>query len=88
MVEIPRLLFLLICVFGQLFGLFLFLKGFFPITAAVPGRATFYNLPVEPLFENGSAEVFNLFTQSPEERHQQQSSGKVGSMLQWATHPL
>ncbi|XP_072048893.1 GPI ethanolamine phosphate transferase 2-like [Amphiura filiformis] len=64
MVEIPRLLFLLICIGGQFFGLFLFLKGFFPIKSAIPGRATFYNIPTEPLYENGTAEILQPIPQS------------------------
>ncbi|XP_041475171.1 GPI ethanolamine phosphate transferase 2-like [Lytechinus variegatus] len=43
-----RSVLLLTCVLGEFFGLAIFLKGFFPLKAAIPGHATFKNLPSEP----------------------------------------
>ena len=46
----PRHL-LLLCVVGELLGLYVFLKGFFPIKKAVEGYAMFEGLPEEPSTE-------------------------------------
>ena len=43
-----RTVFLIMCVLGEFFGLAIFLKGFFPLKAAIPGHATFRNIPPEP----------------------------------------
>lgn len=43
-----RTIILVTCVLGEFFGLAIFLKGFFPLKAAIPGHATFSNLPSEP----------------------------------------
>lgn len=43
-----RTFILITCVLGEFFGLAIFLKGFFPLKAAIPGHATFRNLPGEP----------------------------------------
>lgn len=46
--EISKVAFLLLCLFGELFGLILFLQGFLPFRKSVPGYSSFLDVPKEP----------------------------------------
>ncbi|PIK42265.1 putative GPI ethanolamine phosphate transferase 2 [Apostichopus japonicus] len=46
--EISKVAFLLLCLFGELFGLILFLQGFLPFRKSVPGYSSFLDVPREP----------------------------------------
>uniref|UniRef100_A0ABM0GTS2 GPI ethanolamine phosphate transferase 2-like n=1 Tax=Saccoglossus kowalevskii TaxID=10224 RepID=A0ABM0GTS2_SACKO len=47
--RIPHGCFLILCLAVQSLAFYIFFKGFFPVKSAIPGKATFNNLPAEPL---------------------------------------